>query len=41
MCLVFRGTVVKCWSQLAASLRACVQNQRGTYVSNFKNRGKE
>ena len=30
MCLVVRGTVVKCWSQRAANPRARVQKQRGT-----------
>ena len=40
MCLVFRGTVVKFWSQLAA-IPPGGSSKPTRYVSNFKKEGKE
>ena len=41
MSVVFRGTVVKCWSQLDANHLAVVSSKLTRNVSNFTNRGKK
>ena len=41
MSAVFRGTVVKCWSQLAANHPAVVSSKPTRNVRNFSNRGKK
>ena len=41
MSVVFRGTVVKSWSQLTANHPASSVRNPGGNVSNFTNRGKK